>query len=60
MRAAVGVTSIEDFDGIRVRCLLTLNTSAPTEKSDDILYRLIYEMVITTAVETKLRHNYMK
>ena len=54
MSAAVGIISIEEFDSIRVRRFLTLNASAPTDNTEDILYRLIYKMVSKTAVEIKL------
>ena len=47
LKASVGMTSITEFDSMCLRCFLTLNASAPTETSEDILYRLIYEMVIT-------------
>ena len=46
LRTKVGITSVGDFDSIRVRRFLTLSASAPTETSEDILYGLISEMVI--------------
>jgi len=49
LKVAVGLPSIAEFDSIRVRRFLTLNASAPTEHSEDILYGLIYEMVTIAA-----------
>ena len=49
MRATGCITSAGGFEGIRVRNFLTLDASTLTANTDDdILYKLIYEMVISS------------
>ena len=49
LRAAGCITSAGGFEGIRVRNFLTLDASTLTANTnDDILYKLIHEMVITS------------